>query len=466
MKLTELKFVSVLALHIFLFFGFLFLSGFIPALRPGVTDIAFAALFSLVYFALVWYDLYSRPYHNYLRKAFYFIFKDLALSAVILLCVEYVFYYLLASRIPSYTLTKGVILIVFFALMQSLQYAWIIHLARLGFFRKNVMLVGTYDDRLPVENLFQNINNTKNFIGQMHMVNGEWYYRADFTANPVKLTKPLSRFLMSRAVNELVMCMDSSMSSAALQECALWCHENSIGYYLIPDISALPRAQPWNGKFSHIPAIERFCPNRDSLIMISLKRLIDIAVSFTALIILAPVMALIALFIKLEDGGPVFYVSERVGIHGKKIRFIKFRSMILNADSLKEQLLKFNERPDGPLFKLTDDPRVTPVGRFLRKTSLDEIPQFFNVLRGDMSLIGPRPHLPSEVLSYSDKDNLRLECIPGISCLPQIYGRDTLGFREWVDLDLKYRKNWSLFYDIKIMFKTARIVLEPFFAKG
>ena len=108
------------------------------------------------------------------------------------------------------------------------------------------------------------------------------------------------------------------------------------------------------------------------------------------------------------------------------------------------------------------DPRVTRIGRLLRRFSLDEFPQFFNVLRGDMSLIGPRPHLPEEVAEYSDKDFLRLECIPGIACLPQIQGRDTIGFREWVDLDLEYRRNWSPAYDLAIIGKTVKVALRPF----
>ena len=137
------------------------------------------------------------------------------------------------------------------------------------------------------------------------------------------------------------------------------------------------------------------------------------------------------------------------------------KDTVLNIEALKEGLKKHNERPDGPLFKMQNDPRVLPVGRFLRDHSLDELPQLWNVLRGDMSLIGPRPHLPDEVIEYSTYDYLRLECIPGISCLPQIRGRNEIGFREWVDLDLEYRKNWSLGYDFKILFKTILVVLAP-----
>lgn len=200
---------------------------------------------------------------------------------------------------------------------------------------------------------------------------------------------------------------------------------------------------------------------RDSLIMVSLKRVFDIIASATALVFLLPVFALISLFIVAEDGFPIFYKSKRIGIHGRTMRFIKFRTMVKNAEALKKDLLAFNERPDGPLFKMRKDPRVTRIGELLRKFSLDEFPQFFNVLRGDMSLIGPRPHLPEEVAEYANRDFLRLECIPGIACLPQIQGRDTIGFREWVDLDLEYRRKWSPVYDLEIMGKTAKVALRP-----
>jgi lipopolysaccharide/colanic/teichoic acid biosynthesis glycosyltransferase len=129
---------------------------------------------------------------------------------------------------------------------------------------------------------------------------------------------------------------------------------------------------------------------------------------------------------------------------------------------LKAQLLRFNERRDGPLFKMKDDPRVTRVGRLLRKHSLDEVPQLLNVLEGTMSLVGPRPHLPEEVEAYRDGDYLRLECIPGIVGLPQVFGRNTLGFEEWVGLDLQYRRTWSLVQDFKIMARTLRILAAPF----
>jgi lipopolysaccharide/colanic/teichoic acid biosynthesis glycosyltransferase len=207
--------------------------------------------------------------------------------------------------------------------------------------------------------------------------------------------------------------------------------------------------------------VKRFSGKNDSLTAISLKRLLDLAVSSLALLLL-PLVMFIALAIKLEDGGPVLYVSTRIGKNGKPLRFYKFRTMIVNAEKQKTRLLPLNERPDGPLFKMAKDPRVTRVGRVLRKHNLDELPQLLNVWLGNLSLVGPRPHLPEEVAAYQGKDYLRLECMPGIVGLPQLVGSKMIGFREWVELDLKYRKNWSFELDLRIIWKAVKLTLTTF----
>ena len=161
----------------------------------------------------------------------------------------------------------------------------------------------------------------------------------------------------------------------------------------------------------------------------------------------------------------MFYVSTRIGKNGRPIGFFKFRTMIRDAEREKEKLLAFNARGDGPLFKMKNDPRVTPLGGLLRRYSLDEFPQFLNVLLGTMSLVGPRPHLPQEVAEYREGDYLRLECMPGIVGLPQVSARNTtMGFREWVDLDLAYRRKWSIALDVSIMMRPSACSSAPCFA--
>ncbi len=189
------------------------------------------------------------------------------------------------------------------------------------------------------------------------------------------------------------------------------------------------------------------------------KRSFDFVCSFVGLAILLVPFLIIALIIAIDSPGasPIF-VQERVGKNGRVFKFYKFRSMVPNAEKLLDDLLEQNEM-EGPAFKMKDDPRITRIGRFIRKTSIDELPQLINVLKGDMSLVGPRPPLPREVAMYTDRQRQRLAVTPGLTCYWQIQPhRNSLSFDEWLELDLKYIEERSLWTDIKVLFKTAGAV--------
>lgn len=189
-----------------------------------------------------------------------------------------------------------------------------------------------------------------------------------------------------------------------------------------------------------------------------LKRLIDIVGSLSGLIILSPVLIVVAILIKIEDSkGSILFSQDRVGQRGKVFKMYKFRSMVHNAEELKETLMKQNER-SGPMFKMNNDPRVTRVGKFIRKTSLDELPQLINVLRGEMSLVGPRPSLPKEVEQFEPWMMKRLEVKPGLTCYWQVSGRNNIEFEDWMKLDIKYVKERNLFIDIKLIFRTVFVL--------
>jgi len=190
-----------------------------------------------------------------------------------------------------------------------------------------------------------------------------------------------------------------------------------------------------------------------------IKRCIDVVFSSIALILLAPLLLLIAIAIKLDSKGPVIYKQTRIGKDGRKFTFYKFRSMYEGADKMRQQLEHLNEA-SGPIFKIKNDPRITRVGRFIRKTSLDELPQFFNVLKGEMSIVGPRPPLPCEVEKYTPYQRQRLSVVPGLTCLWQISGRSNIGFDRWVELDLEYIRKQSLWLDFVIILKTIPAVLK------
>ncbi|MDU2266581.1 exopolysaccharide biosynthesis polyprenyl glycosylphosphotransferase [Clostridium celatum] len=183
------------------------------------------------------------------------------------------------------------------------------------------------------------------------------------------------------------------------------------------------------------------------------KRVTDIFLSAIGLILLSPILLIVAIAIRIDSKGPIIFKQDRVGKDGKIFSMYKFRSMIVNAEELKAKLETKNEM-SGPMFKMKNDPRITKVGRFIRKTSIDELPQLINVIKGDMSLVGPRPSLPKEVEQFSPWMLERLKVKPGITCYWQVMGRNNIAFEEWMKLDVKYVHEMNYWLDIKLIFKT------------
>ncbi len=197
---------------------------------------------------------------------------------------------------------------------------------------------------------------------------------------------------------------------------------------------------------------------RESKLYLFIKRSIDIICSLAGIIVLSPVFLIVAVLIKIEDPkGSIFFCQERNGQHPNTFKMYKFRSMVHNAEELLKDLQHKNEQT-GPAFKMADDPRITKVGKFIRKTSLDELPQLFNILKGDMSLVGPRPPIPREVREYNPYQMQRLLVKPGLTCIWQVSGRNNIGFDEWVDMDLEYIKTRNLLLDIKLILKTVKVL--------
>ena len=190
------------------------------------------------------------------------------------------------------------------------------------------------------------------------------------------------------------------------------------------------------------------------------KRVFDVIFAILGLVLFSPVMLIIAFLIKREDKGPVFYKQVRVGKDGKFFKMYKFRSMTVNADKLLDKLKDKND-VEGPMFKMKKDPRVTKIGHFIRKHSLDELPQFFNVIKGDMSLVGPRPPLPDEVAEYSEYAKQRLYVTPGCTGLWQATKRNEVGFNEMVQLDIQYIQRASFIFDLWIIWKTVEVIVKP-----
>lgn len=252
---------------------------------------------------------------------------------------------------------------------------------------------------------------------------------------------------------------DPKLSRQEILKLIEFCNDHQIVFKYTPDIFNSLATNVQTETIGGIPIIVIQKTALDGWGRIA-KRLFDLIFSFIGLIILSPVFLILGIFIKLDSLGPIFVKLERVRERGKKFNLYKFRSMVKNAHQMKKELSRHNERRGGPLFKMENDPRITKFGRFLRKASLDELPQLFNVLKGEMSLIGPRPHEPKEVAQYQNHHKQLLTIKPGITGLAQISGRSKLSFEEEAKLDIYYIENWSLGFDFQIIIKTIPVVLS------
>lgn len=267
----------------------------------------------------------------------------------------------------------------------------------------------------------------------------------------------LPELLVRDVVDGVLFCIPAA-NLGAFEDLFLLCEDQGVDTLMAANLFPHLVAQVHLERLEELPLL-RFTTLPQNYAALFLKRVLDILVSATGLLLLSPLLALLALLVKATSKGPILFSQERVGLHGRRFRCHKFRTMVVGAERMQSHLAHLNEA-DGPVFKIRNDPRVTPVGRFLRKFSMDELPQLWNVLVGDMSLVGPRPPIPSEVEKYERWQRRRLSMRPGITCLWQISGRSELDFDTWMRLDLQYIDHWSLTLDFVILLKTLPAVLS------
>ncbi len=269
----------------------------------------------------------------------------------------------------------------------------------------------------------------------------------------------LDDYIRDNVVDEVIICLPPEEYYAVYNQIVDLCLEQGIVVRLVADLFFISLAKSKIDQFGEDTFICLYTGNMNSGALL-VKRVIDVCVSSVLLVALSPLFLAVAVAIKVTSPGPVFFVQERVGLNKRLFKLYKFRTMVPNAEELQKELEQFNEA-SGPVFKIKNDPRVTPIGRFLRRSSIDELPQLWNVLKGDMSLVGPRP-LP--VRDYKEFDqrwfNRRFSVRPGITGLWQISGRSDIPFEKWIELDLKYIDQWSLGLDFIILLKTIPAVLK------
>ena len=268
----------------------------------------------------------------------------------------------------------------------------------------------------------------------------------------------MPEILREKVIDEVVVACPRSMLGSIVTVVDT-CAAAGVPITLLSDIFGDYLPSPQVKRFGSLPALN-FAPVHHSRIMLGVKRCIDVVGACAGLLVAAPIIAASVLAIKLTSPGPVFFSQDRCGLNGRRFKMVKLRTMREGADELKVSLADLNEMEGGRAFKIRDDPRVTSVGRLLRRYSLDELPQFVDVLRGNMSLVGPRPSVPSEVEEYQTFERRRLSMRPGLTCIWQVSGRNNIGFEDWVRLDLEYIDTWSLTNDFKILFQTIPAVLR------
>ena len=414
---------------------------------------------SVIIIALLWFIIIDQyglgrimrvsRYHTVVKYYIKAVLTGVALLFAINILLEYKS--LSYGRLVYFSLLNITVL----SLHKNMLYAIMRFLRRKGYNKRQILLIADKEALDYIDHLIHTKDWGYQIWGIMtdsHRVRKK--YEGNYIIIPI--TSEINPLLDKNPIDEVIYCR-SWFNQAELQHFISACSEIGVGFYHQPNVVEIQKVRSRLTILNHLPFIS-YKNIPDNYLALKIKGAVDFIFSLCMLITIFPVFILIALAIKLNDGGPILFKQERVGLNGRHFLCLKFRTMVVNAEALKAQLMGQNEQ-EGPVFKITMDPRVTRVGRFLRKTSLDELPQFINVLRGDMSIVGPRPPIPSEVEQYERWQNRRLSMRPGITCLWQVSGRNNISFNEWMKLDMEYIDNWSLKLDLLLMLRTIKVIL-------
>jgi len=367
-----------------------------------------------------------------------FFMRDLPLSRLFL-------FYLWILQVSSLLLFR-------FQIREFLKY-----IRKRGYNFRNILIVGRNE---RARTFFEKVNKSPELgLRVLGFIDGPIGFRTQRAeGNLLGEVKDLETILKNHVVDEVFVFLPIKYFYSEIEEVLRVCEKTGIEIKIPTDIFGRNFARATVSIYADLPVIDLYSSPKMNMQLI-IKRLLDILVSASLLIVFSPVFAVVSILIKSTSEGPVLFKQKRVGYNGRIFNCLKVRTMIRNADEMKIHLLALNEM-EGPVFKIKKDPRVTKVGRFLRKFSIDELPQLINVLIGDMSLVGPRPPIPAEVKQYDLEDRRRLSMRPGITCLWQVNGRSNVSFKDWMKLDMEYIDKWSLLLDFKILAKTIPAVLK------
>ncbi|SFM12840.1 Undecaprenyl-phosphate glucose phosphotransferase [Paenibacillus sp. 1_12] len=417
-----------------------------------VKYMVFFLISSMTYIVFIYrYKLYNFRSSSGLADELYKMIKAYSFAILITIGVSFLLKLTDFSRLVI--VLYWLMAIVSSGIVRGLKRVAYIRLAKQGVVSKNVVIVGAGKFG---KSLMQELTNYQ-YLGYKIIGFVDDHEVEDFEDH--KYLGPIAQLndlLKKHLVEEIIITIPSERD--LVNKLITDLRKLDINIKIVPDLYNLVMSTVQIGNINSLPVVTLVkTPMRG--VGLAFKRIIDIIASSLLILIILPVFVITAIAIKIDSKGSIIYKQQRIGKNGKRFYMLKFRSMVTNADSLLKQIQNQNE-VDGIAFKMKEDPRITKVGRFIRKYSIDELPQLFNVLLGNMSLVGPRPPLPYEVERYGDWEWRRLEVLPGITGLWQVSGRSDLSFQQWMNLDIYYIENWSIAFDIKILLKTLPVVLK------
>ncbi len=401
---------------------------------------------------------FHKTYKSYrtlpLLNEFWDLFKAIFCSGLFLILFIFAFKYQFVSR-----LFIGAFLIINFIILCLGRGAirfFARYVRRKGLNYRNLLIVGTSQRALKlVEKIKGNAHwglKVVGFIDKDPSLVG----KDKGGIEVIGTLENIAQILRERVIDEVIFSVPRKWLDE-IEEAIHTCEELGIQVRLAADLYNPVIGRMSLGELEGIPLLN-LSSTPQHVGQLFIKRFFDIFISSVALIILSPVLLVTAIAIKIDSSGPILFRQKRVGLNGRTFTFYKFRSMVKDAEKMREQIEHLNEM-SGPVFKVRDDPRLTRVGRFIRKFSIDELPQLFNVVKGDMSLVGIRPPVPEEVEKYETWQRRRLSMRPGITCIWQVSGRNKVDFEQWMKMDLSYIDNWSLKMDFELLFKTIPAVV-------
>jgi exopolysaccharide biosynthesis polyprenyl glycosylphosphotransferase len=384
--------------------------------------------------------------------------KASTLSSVTFLAMGFLFHIRMIT--PQFLLMFWLILSVIMVGTRLIMRVWLTEVRKHGRNLRYMLILGTNARAIDFAQKIK--DQPARGYQILGFVDDNWPGLAEFKSKGLKLVasyEGLAEFLRRNVVDEVAIYLPLRSYHEHASQVAVLCEEHGIAMRVAADIFGLRTARSRAEYFDGAYHIATYTGIRDEWPLV-VKRAIDLAISFTLLVLLSPLFLFVAMAIKLTSKGPILFRQERLGLNKRRFYIYKFRTMVPDAEKLIAELEDMNE-VSGPVFKIKDDPRITGIGKFLRRTSIDELPQLLNILKGEMSLVGPRPLPKRDYEGFSeDWQRRRFSVRPGVTCLWQVNGRSSIPFEQWMRLDLQYMDEWSLWLDLKILARTIPAVLR------